>query len=52
MVMNHHDRANDARAAQNLADVARIHAPWDAKPSSPSEPTTTATTTPAAVPTS
>ncbi|KAF8801247.1 Pkinase-domain-containing protein [Phlegmacium glaucopus] len=44
MAMNHRDRVNDARADQNLADVARIPAPWDAKPS-PSErtsPTTTA----------
>ena len=40
MAMNHRDRVNDARADQNLADVARIPAPWDAKPS-PSEPTTT-----------
>ena len=44
MAMNHRDRVNDARADQNLADVARIPAPWDAKPS-PSEPPTTATTT-------
>ena len=52
MAMNHRDRVNDARADQNLADVARIPAPWDAKPS-PSEqtlPTTTATTTTPAVP--
>ena len=40
MAMNHRDRVNDARADQNLADVARIPAPWDAKPSA-SEPTTT-----------
>ncbi|CAA7263301.1 unnamed protein product [Cyclocybe aegerita] len=33
MNMNHRDRVNDARADQNLADVARIPAPWDAKPS-------------------
>jgi len=32
MAMNHRDRVNDARADQNLADVARIPAPWDAKP--------------------
>ncbi|PPQ86144.1 hypothetical protein CVT25_003094 [Psilocybe cyanescens] len=32
MAMNHHDRVNDARADHNLADVARIPAPWDAKP--------------------
>ncbi|KAF8177672.1 other/ULK/ULK protein kinase [Pholiota molesta] len=32
MVMNHRDRVNDARADQNLADVARVPAPWDAKP--------------------
>lgn len=32
MTMTHHDRVNDARADQNLADVARIPAPWDAKP--------------------
>ena len=52
MAMNHRDRVNDARADQNLADVARIPAPWDAKPSSsPSEPTTI-TNTPAAAPTS
>jgi serine/threonine-protein kinase ULK/ATG1 len=52
MAMNHRDRVNDARADQNLADVARIPAPWDAKPS-PSEPTTsTTTTTTPAVPTS
>ena len=42
MAMNHRDRVNDARADQNLADVARIPAPWDAKPS-PSEPTATNT---------
>ncbi|TFK32395.1 other/ULK/ULK protein kinase [Crucibulum laeve] len=34
MAMNDRDRLNDARADQNLADVARIPAPWDAKPSS------------------
>lgn len=32
MGMNDHDRLNDARADQNLADVARIPAPWEAKP--------------------
>ncbi|KJA23964.1 hypothetical protein HYPSUDRAFT_162958 [Hypholoma sublateritium FD-334 SS-4] len=32
MAMNHRDRVNDARADQNLADVARVPAPWDAKP--------------------
>ncbi|KAG6875795.1 hypothetical protein C0992_002293 [Termitomyces sp. T32_za158] len=32
MNMNDRDRINDARADQNLADVARIPAPWDAKP--------------------
>ena len=32
MSMNDRDRLNDARADQNLADVARIPAPWDAKP--------------------
>ncbi|KAG5635946.1 hypothetical protein H0H81_009595 [Sphagnurus paluster] len=32
MVMNDRDRLNDARADQNLADVARIPAPWDVKP--------------------
>ncbi|GLB39603.1 putative protein with domain of unknown function (DUF3543) [Lyophyllum shimeji] len=32
MAMNHRDRLNDARADQNLADVARIPAPWDVKP--------------------
>ncbi|KIM41275.1 hypothetical protein M413DRAFT_445312 [Hebeloma cylindrosporum] len=36
MAMNHRDRVNDARADQNLADVARIPAPWDAKPAQPS----------------
>jgi serine/threonine-protein kinase ULK/ATG1 len=37
MSMNDTDRVNDARADQNLADVARIPAPWDvAKPASPS----------------
>jgi len=30
--MNDRDRLNDARADLNLADVARIPAPWDAKP--------------------
>ncbi|KDR76950.1 hypothetical protein GALMADRAFT_246094 [Galerina marginata CBS 339.88] len=39
MAMNHRDRVNDARADQNLADVARIPAPWDAKPSSPASAT-------------
>lgn len=32
MNMDHHDRINDARADQNLADVPRIPAPWDVKP--------------------
>ncbi|EKM78280.1 hypothetical protein AGABI1DRAFT_121407 [Agaricus bisporus var. burnettii JB137-S8] len=32
MVMNDRDRLNDARADSNLADVARIPAPWDVKP--------------------
>ncbi|KAG5735026.1 hypothetical protein E4T56_gene7589, partial [Termitomyces sp. T112] len=32
MNMNDRDRINDARADQNLADVARIPAPWDVKP--------------------
>ncbi|KAF8893084.1 other/ULK/ULK protein kinase [Infundibulicybe gibba] len=32
MAMNDRDRLNDARADQNLADVARIPAPWDVKP--------------------
>lgn len=32
MSMNDRDRLNDARADQNLADVARIPAPWDVKP--------------------
>jgi len=36
MSMNDRDRIIDARADQNLADVARIPAPWDAKPASPS----------------
>ncbi|KAJ7868491.1 kinase-like protein [Mycena leptocephala] len=33
MAMNDQDRLNDARADHNLADVARIPAPWDVKPS-------------------
>ena len=33
MAMSDRDRMNDARADQNLADVARIPAPWDTKPS-------------------
>jgi len=32
MAMNDRDRLNDARADQNLVDVARIPAPWDMKP--------------------
>ncbi|KAF7366818.1 Serine/threonine-protein kinase ATG1 [Mycena sanguinolenta] len=32
MAMNAQDRLNDARADHNLADVARIPAPWDVKP--------------------
>ncbi|KAJ3573102.1 hypothetical protein NP233_g2644 [Leucocoprinus birnbaumii] len=32
MAMNDRDRLNDARADLNLADVARIPAPWDVKP--------------------
>jgi serine/threonine-protein kinase ULK/ATG1 len=40
MSMNDRDRLNDARADQNLADVARIPAPWDVKPV---EPTRTST---------
>ncbi|KAF9078624.1 kinase-like domain-containing protein [Rhodocollybia butyracea] len=32
MAMNDGDRLKDARADQNLADVARIPAPWDVKP--------------------
>jgi serine/threonine-protein kinase ULK/ATG1 len=32
MAMNERDRLNDARADQNLADVERIPAPWDARP--------------------
>ncbi|KAG6840395.1 hypothetical protein C0991_006990 [Blastosporella zonata] len=35
MTMNDRDRINDARADQNLADVARIPAPWDVKPFDP-----------------
>ncbi|KAJ7720914.1 other/ULK/ULK protein kinase [Mycena metata] len=35
MVMNDQDRLNDARADDNLADVARVPAPWDVKPSDP-----------------
>ena len=34
MNMDHHDRVNDARADQNLADISRTPAPWDAKPTS------------------
>lgn len=30
--MNDRDRLNDARADLNLADVARIPAPWDVRP--------------------
>jgi hypothetical protein len=30
--MNDRDRLNDARADSNLADVARIPAPWDVRP--------------------
>lgn len=37
MEMNDRDRVKDARADQNLVDVARIPAPWD----KPSEPTVT-----------
>ncbi|KAJ7050177.1 kinase-like protein [Mycena amicta] len=33
MAMSDKDRLNDVRADNNLADVARIPAPWDAKPS-------------------
>jgi serine/threonine-protein kinase ULK/ATG1 len=33
MAMNDRDRVRDAQADQNLADVARIPAPWDVKPS-------------------
>jgi serine/threonine-protein kinase ULK/ATG1 len=32
MAMNDRDRLNDANADLNLADVARIPAPWDVKP--------------------
>ncbi|KAG6915940.1 hypothetical protein DXG01_009206 [Tephrocybe rancida] len=39
MTMNDRDRLNDARADQNLADVARIPAPWDAKPLDPAKRT-------------
>ncbi|KAF4613175.1 hypothetical protein D9613_010944 [Agrocybe pediades] len=46
MAMNHRDRVNDARADQNLADVARIPAPWDAKPSKPASPLHTNTLLP------
>ncbi|KAH9474396.1 Serine/threonine-protein kinase ATG1 [Psilocybe cubensis] len=38
MAMNHHDRVNDARADHNLADVMRIPAPWDAKPTPKGSP--------------
>ncbi|KAJ7178157.1 kinase-like protein [Mycena filopes] len=45
MAMNDQDRLNDARADDNLADVARVPAPWDVKPASadsnPTNPTTT-----------
>lgn len=37
MNMDQWDRINDARADQNLADVPRIPAPWDTKPSIPLE---------------
>lgn len=33
MVMSDRDRLNDARADENLTDVVRIPAPWDALPS-------------------
>ncbi|KAJ7092776.1 kinase-like protein [Mycena belliarum] len=32
MAMNTQDRLNDARADNNLADVTRVPAPWDAQP--------------------
>lgn len=40
MAMNDQDRLNDARADHNLADVARIPAPWDVKPGTPTTPIT------------
>lgn len=36
--MDHNDRVNDARADQNLADVPRIPAPWDVKPTNIASP--------------
>ncbi|KAJ7337530.1 other/ULK/ULK protein kinase [Mycena albidolilacea] len=38
MAMNDQDRLNDARADHNLADVARIPAPWDVKPADAAVP--------------
>ncbi|KAJ7030642.1 other/ULK/ULK protein kinase [Mycena alexandri] len=41
MAMNDQDRLNDARADHNLADVARVPAPWDVKPVVSADPTST-----------
>ncbi|KAF7329579.1 Other ulk ulk protein kinase [Mycena kentingensis (nom. inval.)] len=40
MAMSDKDRLNDVRADNNLADVARIPPPWDAKPSDAVGPST------------
>ncbi|KAF8665052.1 hypothetical protein AX16_000664 [Volvariella volvacea WC 439] len=40
MAMNDRERLLDARADANLADVARIPAPWDVKPSPSGSPAT------------
>ena len=37
MAMNDRDRLSDARADQNLADVARYPAPWELQPSGPAK---------------
>jgi len=39
MAMNDRDRLNDARADQNLVDVARYPAPWELRPVDPSTTT-------------
>ncbi|KAK7042547.1 Serine/threonine-protein kinase ATG1 [Favolaschia claudopus] len=46
MTMTDQERLNDARADHNLADVARIPAPWDAKPSDAVAPAVPAATAP------
>lgn len=42
MIMTDRDRINDARADQNLVDVARYPAPWELQPldEPPASPTT------------